>query len=219
MLEFGALLVFVVVSIASSLVAPRITRQRWNFVEYAIVAAGIIAILAALAQVRADKRKDHLHELAAEAQTKLHDLFRSTDYLLHECGVDRTYVIDQTNEDPPACEARNPKRDGQSCKMNCRVGHLVWQLPEVVSETDVNLTQVESLQLDLCREPLNQKLGICEPATAYLSAVHNLDSAIRQNKDLLDFSSGLVLTISQYVLAVFLGLQIGKTTRDLRRRK
>jgi hypothetical protein len=69
------------------------------------VAVGIVAILAALAQVRADRRKDHIHELAAEAQTKLHDLFRSTDYLLRECGVDRTYVINQTNEDPSACIA------------------------------------------------------------------------------------------------------------------
>lgn len=174
-------------------------------IEYFLVIIGFVGVLAALSQISADARKTRSLELVNDARETFGFMMQRIEYRMDDCGVWWDVALDQTNKDPEPC------RTNEKCSNTCRIAHFVSQYRW--RPIDTELGDWDNFRMLLCGNSSNQEEQevdpLCEPATKFFEALDKANKA-KLIADKQPFSNKMILIIVQFLIAIGLGVEVGK---------
>ena len=211
-----AMFAFILVMIAAITLGRRISLRNWKKLEFPIIALGFLGVVIALAQSSAQSRQAEASRLSARANDSLMAVISATEWAMGYCGVWWDEVKNQTNDPPVACLAPHPRVSGETCEAVCRAGHLVGQHRYAPVEPENQSDKAEYF-LGVCYSDIEDQLwGVCSAIDSYQAAAQRVDLALEGGSvDRLLASNWLALA-AQFLIAIALGLQVGKVTAELR---
>ena len=206
-----AITLFVVTAIGSWLFYRLIPSWLANAIEPFLIVLGFIGVLVAVSQVMSDSSKTQSLRLVGEAESLFGRMLYSAEHRMEDCNVWWNVALDQTNKNPPKCNV------SQKCKDACYVGHMITQSrwDPVAS----SLGQWRTYQRNLCRVESREHYGstievkvrdpICDSLDGFVLALANAQAASSKADEGFPLNP-MILTIIQLLIAVGLGLEIGK---------
>ncbi|WP_203256598.1 hypothetical protein [Hyunsoonleella ulvae] len=200
-----ACLIFVVVAGFAWIFHQLIPKFILKYLEYFLVVIGFIGVLAALSQIAADTRKTRSLELVNDAKETFGYMMQRIEYRMDDCGVWWDVALDQTNKDPELC------RVNEKCSNTCRIAHFVSQYRWRPIDTEI--ADWDNFKMLLCGNSADYENKeadeLCEPATKFLEALDKANKA-KLIAEQQPFSNKTILIIVQFLIAIALGLEVGK---------
>jgi len=198
----AACIVFVIVAGLAWIFHQLIPKFILRNLEYFLIIIGFVGVLAALSQISADARKTKSLELVNDARETFGFMMQRIEYRMDDCGVWWDVALDQTNKDPEPC------RVNEKCSNTCRIAHFVSQYRW--RPIDTKLGDWDNFKMLLCDNASNQEIDpLCEPATKFFEALDKANKA-KIIADKQPFSNKTILIIVQFLIAIGLGVEIGK---------
>ena len=211
-----AALLFIVVACVSSYFCLKVSKLRWFYLQHLSVGLAFFGMLFALARIYDEDWRQNIAKLDLSARREFSYVQTSAEYAMDDCAVWWNIVLDQTNKNPPVCDKPHPKLQGQTCKPTCRMGHLIIQHLYRPYDPAQAVSNARGLAADICNSgSANQ--GVCASLNRYAEAVETLELARKNMSFLINSTQSWFYFASQLLFAIALGLQVGKTTSDIRR--
>ena len=210
MIQVLATLTFFVVAATSWWFQKLIPKWIFDTLEHFLVIVGFIGVISALSQMSSDSRETEALSSAVAAKELFGSMLQRIEYRMNECDVWWDTVLDQTNRNPEACRAT------EECADACRMAHFVSQYRW--RPIDAKVGTWDNFNALVCATGSYEHYGtvieeptdpMCEPATRFLSALEAAQEAKRAASNQL-LSNHKVLIVIQFLVALGLGLEVGK---------
>lgn len=210
--------VFLVTAAISMVWLASLSDRFWSWIDGFNTLLGLIAAIITLFQVQTGNYEKRLDAALAETRLKLAWTLTRTEYEMENCGVWWGDVLEDY-------EAANKKahdacfveqNDQRVCEM-CRIGHLVGQFRTHAFDHEEPEWNAENLSFNICdNQP--DKYNMCQAINAYVASANKVTEIKAERNTFADLAGGPVaMSILQALIAIYLGLQMGKIVHNRRK--
>jgi hypothetical protein len=210
--------VFAATAAVSVIWLARLSDHFWSWIESFNAVLGLSAAVITLFQVQTATYEARLETALSAARLNLSWVLTRTEYLMENCGVWWGDVLEDYEVANEKADAACVQRThGVSTCAVCRIGHLVGQYRSLAFSPQSPEWNAENLHFNIC-EGQQDSFDLCGAISAYTSSAERV-AALKSDRNPFAEAAGgpVAMWILQGLVAVFLGLQLGKTVHSRRK--